>query len=81
MDQRSALSCAIEQICKLVQKQEFSKSLIELGLLETKNHLKQNIRIADQENNLDLYLSGVESLSINPKDYYDYKNVKVCKCI
>lgn len=77
LDHKSALSCAIDQICKLIQKQEFSKSLIELGLLETTNYLEPNIRIADHENNLDLDLTGVESLSVKSKDYYDYKNVKV----
>lgn len=77
LDHKSALSCAIDQICKLVQKQEFSKSLIELGLLETTNYLEANIRIADHENNLDLDLTGVESLSVKTNDYYDYNNVKV----
>ncbi|KAL7743025.1 hypothetical protein ACLKA6_011381 [Drosophila palustris] len=74
LDQKSALRHAIEQICKLVEKQEFLKAIVELGLLESSNQLQQDLKIADHENNLDVDTRDAETMH---KCNYDYKNIKL----
>ncbi|EDW82821.2 uncharacterized protein Dwil_GK10199 [Drosophila willistoni] len=77
LDHKSALREAISQICTLVRKQEFTQSLIELGLLEASNRLQHDLKVADHENNLGLGVSDAETMCIDRKHYYDYKNIKL----
>ena len=61
-----------------MQKNEFTKALIELGLLESSNMLENTLNIADHENNLGL---SVESDMRLQSQNYDYKSIKVITCL
>ncbi|EDV99855.1 uncharacterized protein LOC6565226 [Drosophila grimshawi] len=75
LDHKSALRHSIEQICKLVRKQEFLNSIIELGLLESSTEVQNDCKMADHENNLDLSQTNTGTSPV--KHYYDYKNIKL----
>lgn len=76
LDHKSALQQAIEQICKVVRKEEFLMSIIELGLLEPSNQLLHEVKLADSENNLD-NLGERCTRTIPMNQYHDYINFKV----
>ncbi|XP_067637275.1 uncharacterized protein [Eurosta solidaginis] len=73
-DHKSALRDSISNVCKLVQKHEFTQSLIDLGLLESSNILEHDLKLADQDNNME---EDTESITMERKHSYDYKNVKL----
>ncbi|KRG07797.1 uncharacterized protein Dmoj_GI14159, isoform D [Drosophila mojavensis] len=76
LDHKLALRQAIEQICKVVRKQEFLMSIIELGLLEPSNQLLHELKLADSENNLDKLDQG--SKGTKPMNqYHEYINFKL----
>ncbi|XP_052855751.1 uncharacterized protein LOC128264356 isoform X2 [Drosophila gunungcola] len=77
LDHKDALRDAISQICLLVRKQEFTQSVIELGLLEDSSLLSSNSKVADHENNLNQGLSDREEMYLDRKQYYDYNSVKL----
>ncbi|XP_001354378.1 uncharacterized protein [Drosophila pseudoobscura] len=81
LDHKSALRDAISQICMLVHKEEFTQSLIELGLLDSSGsssgEASQDLKMADHENNLNVSLSNAEQLRLNQQHYYDYKSIKL----
>jgi len=77
LDHKDALRDAISQICLLVRKQEFTQSVIELGLLDSSSRLTNNIKMADHENNLNQGLSDKEPIYLDRKQYYDYNSIKV----
>jgi len=61
----------------LVRKQEFTQSVIELGLLDDTCLLSNNLKMADHENNLNQGLSEKDSMYLDRKQYYDYNSIKV----
>lgn len=61
----------------LVRKQEFTQSVIELGLLDDTCLLSNNLKMADHENNLNQGLSEKDSMYLDCKQYYDYNSIKV----
>lgn len=78
LDHKAALRDAINQICLLVRKQEFTQSLIELGLLDGSSCLpSSNLKVADHENNLNQGPNDKETMYLDRKQYYDYKSIKV----
>ncbi|KAH8356558.1 hypothetical protein KR200_002862 [Drosophila serrata] len=77
LDHKAALGDAISQICLLVRKQEFTQSLIELGLLDNSSRLPASLKVADHENNLNQGLDNKETLYLDRKQYYDYKSIKL----
>ncbi|XP_034671670.1 uncharacterized protein LOC117903570 isoform X2 [Drosophila subobscura] len=79
LDHKSALRDAISQICLLVHKQEFTQSLIELGLLDSGTSGEpSDLKMADHENNLNVGLTDADhQLLLNHQHYYDYKSIKL----
>ncbi|TMW41543.1 hypothetical protein DOY81_013377, partial [Sarcophaga bullata] len=73
-DHKSALKEAMSQICKLVQKQEFTQALIELGLLEPSNILESELKSLQKDDPFELSL---DPLVLERQHNYDYKNVKL----
>lgn len=57
-----------------MQKHEFTQSLIELGLLEPSNILEHELKLAEDENNME---NVTDELTLEHCRSYDYKNVKV----
>ncbi|XP_033171441.1 uncharacterized protein LOC117148247 [Drosophila mauritiana] len=77
LDHKDALRDAISQICMLVRKQEFTQSVIELGLLDDTCMLSNNLKMADHENNLNQGLSEKDAMYLDRKQYYDYNSIKL----
>ncbi|XP_017015428.2 uncharacterized protein [Drosophila takahashii] len=78
LDHKDGLRDAISQICLLVRKQEFTQSVIELGLLDGTSGLSNNLKMADHENNLNQGLSDKEKpIYLDRKQYYDYNSIKL----
>ncbi|XP_061388416.1 uncharacterized protein LOC133323510 [Musca vetustissima] len=73
-DHKSALKDAMSQICKLVQKQEFTHTLIELGLLEPSNILESELKTLQSEDTFELTL---DPLVMERTHDYDYNSVKL----
>ncbi|XP_065365730.1 uncharacterized protein LOC135958763 [Calliphora vicina] len=73
-DHKSALKEAMSQICKLVQKQEFTQTLIELGLLEPSNILESELKSLQKDDPFELSL---DPLVMERQHNYDYKSVKL----
>uniref|UniRef100_A0A0A1WFP9 BTB/POZ and MATH domain-containing protein 4 n=1 Tax=Zeugodacus cucurbitae TaxID=28588 RepID=A0A0A1WFP9_ZEUCU len=74
LDHKSALRESIGNVCKLVQKHEFTESLIELGLLEASNILEHELKLPELDNNMD---AASDDFSMERGRSYDYKNVKL----
>ncbi|XP_017042045.1 uncharacterized protein LOC108088638 [Drosophila ficusphila] len=77
LDHKDALGDAITQICLLVRKQEFTQSVIELGLLDGSSRVTSNLKMADHENNLNQGLGDKEAIYLDRKQYYDYNSIKL----
>ncbi|ALC48732.1 CG7058 [Drosophila busckii] len=77
LDHKTALGAAIQQICKLVRKYEFTQSIMELGLLESCNQLEHDMKLADHENNMDMGLKDMDGRSMERNAYFDYNNIKL----
>ncbi|XP_054728578.1 uncharacterized protein LOC129237707 isoform X1 [Anastrepha obliqua] len=73
-DHKSALRDSISNVCKLVQRQEFTQSLIELELLEPSNILEHELKLAEQDNHME---DVTDDLAMERRRSYDYKNVKL----
>ncbi|XP_017474607.1 PREDICTED: uncharacterized protein LOC108365156 isoform X1 [Rhagoletis zephyria] len=73
-DHKSALRDSISNVCKLVQKNEFTQSLIELGLLEPSNIFEHELKLAENDNIME---NVTDELTLEHCRSYDYKNVKL----
>ncbi|XP_037937883.1 uncharacterized protein LOC119671364 [Teleopsis dalmanni] len=74
-DHKSALKDPINEVCRIVKKQEFTQSLLELGLLEPSNILQNELKLAGYESSLEM---NVDDVTIQRKPTaYDYRNVKL----
>uniref|UniRef100_A0A1I8PSK8 BTB domain-containing protein n=1 Tax=Stomoxys calcitrans TaxID=35570 RepID=A0A1I8PSK8_STOCA len=73
-DHKSALKDAMSQICKLVQKQEFTHTLIELGLLEPSNILESELNTLQSEDTFELSL---DPLLMERTQDHDYNSIKL----
>lgn len=62
----------------MVQKQEFTQTLIDLGLLEPSNILESELRTLQKDDPFELSL---DPMVLERQHNYDYKNVKVFKII
>ncbi|XP_039959396.1 uncharacterized protein LOC126760014 isoform X1 [Bactrocera neohumeralis] len=74
LDHKSALRDSISNVCKRVQKHEFTESLIELGLLEASNILEHELKLPELDNNMD---AASDDFAMERRRSYDYKNVKL----
>lgn len=74
LDHKSALRDSISNVCKRVQKHEFTESLIELGLLEASNILEHELKLQELDNNMDVVS---DDFAMERQRSYDYKNVKL----
>uniref|UniRef100_W8BR21 TD and POZ domain-containing protein 4 n=1 Tax=Ceratitis capitata TaxID=7213 RepID=W8BR21_CERCA len=74
LDHKSALRDSISNVCKLVQKHEFTESLMELGLLEPSNILEHELKLTELDNNMETL---TDEFAMERRRSYDYKNVKL----